>query len=692
MQFLSPMFLMGALALSIPIFLHLFRKEKTTRLSFASLMFIRRLPIKQTRRRKLKYLLLLALRCLGWLFIIGAFARPVVTMAWFDRLNPIAARSVVVLIDRSMSVSQSRLWEDALTAARERISGLDDADEAVIAQFAESVEVVSSWTSNRAELLEALRRRVKPSFEATSFVEGLRTAVDQLNDSRNSLKEIYLISDLQRIGLSSSVGWKAPPDVIVEVERLETAGDNLYVQQARLDREVFGTQYPNPVLVRVSSSPPMSVKGEAQLFIEGELRDRQTFELSETGNALLSFKPFDLAEGLTRGRVVLDYPDSLAADNTHQFVVERKQPRKIALVSDSKRSRSSIYLESAFSAGKNLPFLIQTYPNAGAVRLDPAETPLVVLDDRPVPPSARAFQTYLEQGGGVILSLGNQARADSYNRSWADLLPLELREKRFARSGKRPFTGITEVQWEHPIFSVFEDLYKTTLLTTQYFGYWKVDVSPDARVLASYGEGDPAVVEASRDSGRFIILTSSPGSVWSDFPFRTAFVPFWQATAQYATAWTNQPASYQVNEILGLEPWANSGAERVGTGQTTVLDPEGRRVLALDESTPDFIRLTQPGYYEIRSQKTTEWVAVNSAAVESDLDSLPLEDFLAVFVPQQSRVVAEGDDSALTLQNQEQRQSLWWLLLAAAGLMFLVEALLANWEASRQTAAAPMPS
>ena len=63
-----------------------------------------------------------------------------------------------------------------------------------------------------------------------------------------------------------------------------------------------------------------------------------------------------------------------------------------------------------------------------------------------------------------------------------------------------------------------------------------------------------------------------------------------------------------------------------------------------------------------------------------------------MFVPQQSRVAAEGDLSELTLQNREQRQSLWWILLLAAGLMFLVEALVANWEASKQRPAAPMPT
>src|SRR3990172_6742022 len=46
MGFLSPWFLLGTLAVGVPLWVHLIRREQAVRLPFSSLMFLRRVPIK----------------------------------------------------------------------------------------------------------------------------------------------------------------------------------------------------------------------------------------------------------------------------------------------------------------------------------------------------------------------------------------------------------------------------------------------------------------------------------------------------------------------------------------------------------------------------------------------------------------------------------------------------------------------
>lgn len=688
MQFLTPWFLVGALAVALPIFLHLFQKEKKTSFSFASLMFLRRLPVKQTRRRRLKYLLLLSLRCLALLAIAAAFARPVVTGAWLNRVNPLAARSVVILIDRSMSVSQTSAWQDALEAARSLARSLDEGDEGMVIQFGQSVEVLTSWETSPPKLLEAIASQVHPSFESTAYVEGLRTAAEQLEDASNNRKEIHLITDLQRQGLASSDGWKAPAEIMVEVHPLKVPQENLYIQQVRLDRDVFAKSYPNPVLVRLAVAPPRSVEGEVQLFVSGQVRDRQSFKTGENGNALLTFKPFELEEGITRGKFTALYPDELQADNTFQFVVERQSPRTIALIAESASDRDAFFLERALAAGENLPYSVKRSDSINGLELDPAQTPLLILDNLSTPPSASRIGDYLQKGGGVIVVLGDRVRAEAYNRAWGDLLPARLLERRFVRSSKKPFTSMTEISWEHPAFAVFQDVYKATVSTTQFFGYWKLEAAPQSVVFARFSEGDPALVESAPDKpGRLILFAAGSGSVWSDFPLRSAYVPFWQSTVQYATRWNSRPAAGQINQALGLESWGTSSPSAAGTGQFSVLDPQGRRVLGLDEARPDFIRLTQPGHYEIRSNKSTDWMAVNTLPFESDLQTVPLEDFLAALVPPQSRQNPDPASAGEQIETRERQQSLWWLFLLAAAAMLAFEAHLANRYTTARTAA-----
>ena len=76
MGFLSPLFLIGAAAAAVPIVLHLLRREPETRVRFAAVHLLRHAPVEHSSRRRLRELLLLALRVAALLLLALAFARP----------------------------------------------------------------------------------------------------------------------------------------------------------------------------------------------------------------------------------------------------------------------------------------------------------------------------------------------------------------------------------------------------------------------------------------------------------------------------------------------------------------------------------------------------------------------------------------------------------------------------------------
>src|ERR687895_463138 len=98
MSFLYPAFLLGALAVAIPIVLHLLRRTVAPQVPFTAVRLLRRKPLEQTRRRRLRELLLLAARVAALLLLAGAFARP-----YFSAADD--ARVYLVAIDRSYSMS-----------------------------------------------------------------------------------------------------------------------------------------------------------------------------------------------------------------------------------------------------------------------------------------------------------------------------------------------------------------------------------------------------------------------------------------------------------------------------------------------------------------------------------------------------------------------------------------------------------
>ena len=675
MLFLTPLFLIGALAVGVPIFLHLVHREKTKRTPFASLMFIRKIPFKELRRRRLTHLLLLFLRCLGILLLVLAFGRPVVTGGWLNQVNPLLARSIVILIDHSLSMTSQPTWDTALQAAEEKIQSLSQADEALIVQFGEAAEVLSQWEESPVQLREILRQRTTPSFESTSYVEALRVAVDQLETARNSRKEIYLITDLQLAGMAATAGWRVPEDISVEIEDVGSETPNLFIEEARVEREVFTDQYPHVILARVRGNPQKPVSGEAQLYVEGTLMDRATFEIGSEGAVNLTFKPFDLEEGISRGKIVIQPTDELAADNVYYFVVEKREPRRILVLHDRETS-SAFYLESALSAGENLPFAVEMSVSPGPSKVDPFDTPLVVLNDLRQPPRLSLWQSYLQGGGGLIVVLSNRVLPEAYNRQWAELLPVELLERNFVRKQTKPFTSITQVNWEHPIFWIFQDVHKAAIASTQFYSYWRLLPKPEATVLARFSEGDPALVEQSVGEGRLLVFASSLDPIWTDFPLRSAYLPFWYRMAHYAARWQTTPAALQINQVLSVQDSLNDASEGT-SGAWNLIDPRGQRVLGLSEEKPGFIQLKLPGHYEIRSNKKTDWVAVNTPPEESDLSVVAMEEFQAVFVPREARVEAEMSQEQ-SVQEKDRQQSLWWLFLLVGAAVFMAEWLVAN--------------
>ena len=79
MGFLAPAFLVGALAIGLPLYLHLLRRKTTNPQPFSSLMLFEPQQQSTARRRRLRYWLLLSMRLALLLLLAMTFAEPYVT-------------------------------------------------------------------------------------------------------------------------------------------------------------------------------------------------------------------------------------------------------------------------------------------------------------------------------------------------------------------------------------------------------------------------------------------------------------------------------------------------------------------------------------------------------------------------------------------------------------------------------------
>src|SRR4030088_2660236 len=104
MGFFSPWFLAGVAGVALPVYLHLLRRHATTPHPFSSLMFFERRTQSSIKHRRLRYLLLFALRTALVALLALAFARPFVNSATVASAR--GGKLLVLAIDDSFSMRQ----------------------------------------------------------------------------------------------------------------------------------------------------------------------------------------------------------------------------------------------------------------------------------------------------------------------------------------------------------------------------------------------------------------------------------------------------------------------------------------------------------------------------------------------------------------------------------------------------------
>src|SRR6476660_517485 len=95
--------LAGLAALAIPVVIHLLLKRKKQRLRFSTIQCFQKQDQQSTKNRKLRNLLLLAVRLLLLALLVLAFARPYLPQ---NQIGPGAQkrRQVIFVVDRSASM------------------------------------------------------------------------------------------------------------------------------------------------------------------------------------------------------------------------------------------------------------------------------------------------------------------------------------------------------------------------------------------------------------------------------------------------------------------------------------------------------------------------------------------------------------------------------------------------------------
>jgi len=680
MGFLSPWFLAGVLAVGIPIWVHLIRREQAVRLPFSSLMFLRRIPIKSMSQKRLKYFLLLSMRMLVILLLALAFARPYFPWLAGPLAGGASERFGVILLDTSMSMQYGDRWQRAVAAADEAISDLGSTEEAQIVTFSSDFQILNLPTADKAALRAALEQAA-PTASPTSYSQAFR-ATERIAEDAGRPLSVVLISDMQKAGLSAAGQASLPPVADFRVVNVaEGAAPNWAVEGVRSRRTVYRARYPDRLVVQLrGSGTPQSTK-EVTFTLLGRQIGRKSVGIPESGVATVEFEGFDVPVGQNAAEVSIGPADELPVDDKFYFTLERREANRLLFLRESGAEAELYYLRSALAAENDSPFLIEARSPADARSVPLREYAMVILSNVRQLPGALVseLREYVEQGGGLLITAGSNT-SSALEMQLQGLWPGKTLEKRMmTREGER-LVLLGEFDRDHPVFRDLREAGTDSLRSVEVYAYLRLEAGPESNtaVPLRFSNGDPALVEQTVGQGRVMLLATSLDNVWSDFPLHPVFVPLAHQIIRNTAQLSAEAPSYSIPSTVSLREVARGQADGASNRIWTILGPDGNREVPEGEGDSDILVLRRPGIYEMRQANRTHRLAANPDPRESDLTPLSVED-QALWLSAARAPSEEAQAEAAAMgPEQARRQSVWWYLLLLALAIAVVEAYLAN--------------
>jgi hypothetical protein len=668
MAFLNPFFLIGVLAAGIPVLVHLVRRTRAQKMFYPSLMFLRKIEQKTVKRRHLRNLLLLLLRCLALMLLALAFSRPYLTRPGAQAST--ARANGVILIDQSASMRYGDLFAQAKKAALNVTANAASDEQLALVTFAQSYDILRPLKADKAEL-NSLIDGLNPALGATDYLQAIQAADSILKEVIGSERKIYLISDFQASGWNRAAAQpKLAPDVkLIPLDVGDANATNLAITDVKADPVVYAQKYSGKLTATVSNFSNEIFDGTVDFKLNDLAVERRELSLDGGASKVIEFTGFNVPEGSNRATLEIT-TDKFPFDNKNSFVIRRENQTKILALETASRGRSeSLYLQQALLAGENNRFEL-SLKTAGSV--NPNELgeyrALIINDVESLSDQlAASIKAFVERGGGLIVACGKHTSASEYNRVFGNLLPAQISDIAQTRGA---YALMSQIKTDHPVFSAFTKSGRLT--STRVYSYHRSEPKENAAVLAALDDGSPVLVEGLAGRGKVLLLTTTLDTAWNDLPLTPMFLPLVRQMLEHLSG--NESAiSYNIGQVFTVPPDTEGNFPAIENPSGGRLD-EARRTstgeLAVDA--------TETGFYRLRYRDRADNTAVNIDAKESDFTRVNPQDLIAGVSPNPDEQLPQSAPGKLSEEEIESKQRLWLPLILLALTLFVAEAILAR--------------
>lgn len=611
MGLLAPLFLLGTLAVALPIWLHRLQTKSSDRQAFSSAMLLESSDEQIHVKRELKYLLLLALRIALIMLLVLAFAQPVWNRPPSALIDATAGTHLVV-VDSSASMGRIGVFEQALEQAEVAIDSAPNGALLQVLSADSALGVASELSVDRSAQKSALSRLSVSAFRL-DFGQ-LASDLDQFVETLPKPVTLHLVSDFQDSGMPLRFADLVPADITELTPHVVGGGVpfNWSIEFARraangLEVGLYGYGV-----------------GDQLVDIEMRVNDGplETRSVSGSGRHLVRFDVTEFAEGNNRIEFRLAVDDHLSADNAWFAVVDNKPPAAVPLITSPGNGAAVTYLAAALESAAGGLYKVEPLTVGEFDARVLSRHRWAVVDDIGLLTNALGDEVsaYLDNGGNLLAFTAERA------------VPLEslpvtghLLQSMGLQSGTAAPESIGQIDTQHPALAAAEGWHRVNVSRTL-----PVATTDDDLVLIRLQNNEPFLIERRVGAGKLLLVLSSADNRWNDLPLHPVFVGFIIETARYLSGAELIPDSYVTGASLPLA--------LIGSASGQVLDPDGREILALaDTARAQQIKLDKAGVYQVYTQQGETLVAAN-------ID------------PRESRLAAMADETLARWQDATNRQ------------------------------------
>jgi hypothetical protein len=688
MGFLTPLFLLGLLAAAIPIAIHLIRRENPPKVMFGTLRFVKQTTKKLILFQQIQQWLLLLMRAALICLLVLAFARPLLFQGGMARLMDAEPRSVAILLDTSLSMRVGERFERAKAQALQVLDGLNAGDEAAVLTFADGTLSVRELSNDIDNLRVFINNLDEPGYDRVRFYPSLQQADDMLAQSQHQQRQIVMISDFKASGLDSDAlvsdegqsvdqgGWMlAAGTGFLPIDVGDERSSNLSLTDVRSPQQLLENQTDYEVLARVRSTGnvfldrgnlSLSLRSQAGDDVVGNNAGSIPVQLNERSEAVINL-PLNLdATGAFTGELVLS-GDDVDLDNRWYFSLD-VLPRMRVLVVNGDPSNDwyddeAHWFVLALQGLENSPFDVTSVTADALTVPQIREHDAVVLLNTSLQDNRllAELQTFVTEGGALLLAPGNRVTAGEFNASFADITPATLISSEELASND--YQLIADVDRRHPALRALN-----VDFGARFQGYWLTEPVPEADVLMRFDNGSAMLVEARSGEGRSMLLSSSMDLAWSNFPLQGLYLPFVHEVLTYLIQPPQRERAYLVGDMIDLSSFISADSSTL-----EFREPDGTLV-QLTQDNP-FYRARMPGFVQL-AQTTLAINIAAEAASSRRADIAALTD--AIINPETTPTVSEQVRTAQLIADIEQPQRLWWWIVLLVMLLLIIEAWVAN--------------